>query len=86
MTIYLVDEQFAGVGLAYAEDDPEAKIVLLQDAVNLARPGKLKGRVYALAEDVERRGLAKLIDPSVETIGYGRLVEMMETEPVLCFL
>ncbi len=86
MTIYLMDEPYADVGLAYAADDPDARVVLVQDAVYLARGDVLKGRIYALADDVSRRGLKGTIDSGVGLIGYDELVRMMEAERVLCFL
>ena len=86
MTIYLIDEPFAPIGLAYAENDPGARIVLLQDAVHVGQRNHMKGMVYAVADDVARRGLADSIDPSVKIIGYDELVEMMEGDRVVCFL
>lgn len=86
MTIYLIDEPFAEVGLSYAASDPGARVVLVQDAVHLARRGGLQGKVYAIGEDVARRGLSGSLAPGVEAIGYDRLVEMMETDRVVCFL
>ncbi len=86
MTIYLIDEPFAEVGLAYAANDPDSRIVLLQDAVYLAQKVRPQGRVYAIGDDVSRRGLTDHIDSGVQVIGYGKLVEMMEAERVVCFL
>jgi tRNA 2-thiouridine synthesizing protein B len=86
MTIYLMDEPYADVGLSYAANDPEARVVLVQDAVYLARGGGLKGRVYAIADDVSRRGIGGSIDSGVGLIGYDELVKMMEAERVVCFL
>jgi len=86
LTLYLMDEPFAAVGLAYAANDPEARVVLLQDAVYLACKDGLQGKVYVVKEDVMRRGLTSSIRAGVETIGYNGLVELMEKERVLCFL
>ena len=65
LTIYLIDEPFAEVGLAYAANDPESRVVLLQDAVYLAQKGRTQGRIYAIGDDVARRGLTGSIDPAV---------------------
>ncbi len=86
MTVYLIDEPFAKTGLAYAANDAGARIVLLQDAVHMARSGAIPGSVFALADDVARRGLTGSISPSVQVIGYDKLVEMMEGDRVVCFL
>lgn len=86
MTVYLLDEPFADVGLAYARNDPGAQIVLLQDAVYLACKAGIEGRVYAVKDDVARRGLTGSVVAGVEMIGYDKLVEIMETDRVVCFL
>ncbi len=81
-----MDEPFAAVGLAYAASDPEARVVLLQDAVYLACKDGMQGKIYVVRDDVTRRGLTGSIPAGVESIGYDRLVELMEKERVLCFL
>jgi sulfur relay protein TusB/DsrH len=86
MTIYLVDEPFADLALEYAERDELAKVVLLQDAVYLARNKTLPNEVYVLSEDVVRRGLQSAIPTNVHIIDYGDLVDMMEAEKVVNFL
>lgn len=86
MTIYLIDEPFAKIGLEYATSDPEGKIVLLQDAAHLARVQAIPGAVYAVADDVWRRGLTGSTRLNVTLIGYPDLVQMLEHERVVCFL
>jgi sulfur relay protein TusB/DsrH len=87
LTIYLVDEQFADMGLKYATDDPGARIVLLQDGVYVARSVALRGEFYVIRDDLTRRGLGTHAFPTnVHTIGYDDLVEMMEKDRVVCFL
>lgn len=87
MTVYLVDEPFADVGLSYAAMDPGARIVLLQDGVYLARSGAVRGEVFVVRDDFSRRGLGALVFPTnVRTIGYDELVEMMAKDRVVCFL
>ncbi|MGD0637363.1 MAG: DsrH/TusB family sulfur metabolism protein [Nitrososphaerales archaeon] len=81
-----MDEPFAEVGLAYARNDPGAQIVLIQDAVYLACKAGLEGRVYAVKDDVTRRGLTGSVVAGVEMVEYDKLVEMMENERVVCFL
>ena len=82
----MMDEPFAEVGLAYARNDPGAQIVLIQDAVYLACKAGLEGRVYAVKDDVTRRGLTGSVVAGVEMVEYDKLVEMMENERVVCFL
>jgi sulfur relay protein TusB/DsrH len=85
LTVYLIDEPFADVGLTYASEDSMAKVVLLQDAVYLAR-GALKGEIYVIRDDVARRGLEHSISPAVHVIDYLGLVDMMEKDRVIGFL
>ena len=86
MTIYLTDEPFAETCIAYAAEAPDSRVVLLQDAVYLARRPGLPPRTYVISDDVTRRGLEGSIDAGVKVIGYDGLVAMMETERVVCFL
>jgi sulfur relay protein TusB/DsrH len=86
LTIYLVDEPFADTALSYAKEDPSAKVVLLQDAVYLARKKTLPGETYAVRDDVWRRGIQNAITNTIHVIGYADLIEMMETEKVANFL
>jgi sulfur relay protein TusB/DsrH len=48
--------------------------------------GKVKGSVFAVEEDVARRGLREKIPRFVRVISYSDLVEMMEREKVVNFL
>ncbi len=86
MTVYLVDEAHFEIAADYAEMDKGARLVLLQDAVYASIAGKLRGKAYALEDDVARRGLKGRIPPSVQIIGYLDLVQMMEKERVVNFL
>ncbi|MDG6901406.1 MAG: hypothetical protein JRM80_05535 [Nitrososphaerota archaeon] len=86
MTIYLVDEPYIDVAMAYASSDGEASLVLLQDAVYATQTGRVRGKAFALDLDVMRRGLAGRIPPSVTVIGYPELVQMMERDRVVNFL
>ncbi len=86
MTVYLVDEPFLDIAIAYASKDTTAHIVLLQDAVYSAPRVQAPAPVYVVADDVARRGLSARMPPSVRTISYDELVAMMERERVVNFL
>ncbi len=86
MTVYLIDEPFVDVALSFAAADAGARIVLLQDAVYSSPRIQTPGEVYAIDEDVARRGLKARMPPTVHVIGYDGLVEMMEKEKVINFL
>ena len=86
MTVYLVDEPFLEVAASYASRDPEAKVVLIQDAVYSPPGSDVPFQVFAVLQDVERRGVRTRMPPTVQLIGYDELVRMMEDEKVVNFL
>ncbi len=83
--MYLVDEPFYDIAMAYASQDAGARVVLLQDAVYFAT-GAQAAEVYVIRDDVNRRGLELKVHNSVRVIDYRGLVEMMEKERVVNFL
>jgi sulfur relay protein TusB/DsrH len=86
LTVYLVDEPFVEIALAYAAKDSSAQMVLLQDAVYSSTKLRVSVPIYVVADDVTRRGLSSRMPPSVHTISYDGLVAMMEKERVVNFL
>lgn len=84
MTIFLVGEASLNTALSYSS--PDMHVVLLEDAVYAAAKSSVRGEVYVLSDDVNRRGLKSKIPPSVHIISYTDLVKMMETEKVVNFL
>ena len=75
--LYLIDEPLADVGLRTAADDPDARIVLIQDGVYL-RP-ETDAPVAAVERDVAVRGVT--LPEDIERISYDDLVaEIVETE------
>ena len=85
--LYLVDKLYGENGLKIAQSDPDAAIVLVQDGVYLDT-GTLAARgvtVYAVAPDVEKRGLTSKLSGAVELIGYDRLVDLIVANKVINF-
>ncbi len=86
MALYLVDKPYGQNGLALASIDKEAKVVLVQDGVFLGT-GKLPGtEVYAISEDIEKRGLQDAVPSSVKRIGYEELVDLIVENKVNNFV
>ncbi|TAK33434.1 MAG: hypothetical protein EPO21_12685 [Chloroflexota bacterium] len=85
--LYLVDKIYGQNGLKIAQSDPDAKVVLIQDGVYLdASALAAKGaKVYAVAPDVERRGLSGKLSGSVEIIDYDQLVDLIVANKVINF-
>ncbi len=85
--LYLIDEPFGGSGLALAEGDDEAVVVLIQDGVYL--DGSTLGRngrpVYAVKRDIERRGLGNRLPNAVKVIGFDDLVDLIVAHKVVNF-
>ena len=85
--LYLIDQPFGGNGLALAQHDDEAIIVLVQDGVNLDASSLGNGArpVYAVKKDLERRGLAERAAPRVKPIDFGELVDLIVAHKVVNF-
>jgi len=85
--LYLIDQPFGGNGLALAQLDDEAIIVLVQDGVNLDASSLGNGTrpVYAMKKDLERRGLVERAAPRVKPIDFGELVDLIVAHKVVNF-
>ncbi len=85
--LYLIDQPFGGNGLALAQHDDEAIIVLIQDGVNLDTSNLGNGAkpVYAVKKDLERRGLNGLAARRIKPIDFGELVDLVVAHKVVNF-
>jgi len=85
--LYLIDQPFGGNGLALAQHDDEAIIVLIQDGVNLDASTIVNGSrpVYAVKKDLERRGLNGAASRRVKPIDFGELVDLIVAHKVINF-
>ena len=86
--LYLVDQPFAGNALALAADDADALVVLIQDGVYAdlsPLAGKNKLPVYGIDRDIERRGLGKRLEKTVQPIGFDKLVDLIVDHKVINF-
>jgi len=80
--LYLIDAPLADLGLRAARDDPDARVVLLQDGV--LRSPDLDVPTYAVRPDVEVRGVQ--LPEAVEAISYDELVELLFEHEVVSFV
>jgi sulfur relay protein TusB/DsrH len=85
--LYLIDRPFGRTGLELAKADPDGSVVFIQDGVYLGlRPSSPVGtRVYAIIDDVTKRGLGGRLSDNVELIGYGKLVDLIFENKVINF-
>jgi len=76
--LYLLGDKIIGpVGLQHAQMDDDAIIVLIKDGVFLdLRPVQGKN-IYAMDEDVKRRGMGERLKDKAEVIGYDKLVDLI---------
>jgi sulfur relay protein TusB/DsrH len=76
--LYLLGDKIIGpVGLQHAQMDDNAIIVLIKDGVFLdLRPVQGK-KIYAMDEDVKRRGMGERLKDKAEVIGYDKLVDLI---------
>ncbi|MEK9148532.1 MAG: DsrH/TusB family sulfur metabolism protein [Candidatus Desantisbacteria bacterium] len=84
MAIYLVDKPNGEIAAGVAKLDNEAKIVLIKDGVYL-NPDTMPGKIYAMEDDVEVRGLKDRLAGKAETIGYPQLVDLIVADKVMNF-
>jgi len=84
MAIYLVDKPNGETAVGVAKLDPDAKIVLIKDGVYLD-PSTMPGKIYAMEDDVEVRGLKDRLAGKAESIGYPQLVDMIVADKVMNF-
>ncbi|MHB1390107.1 MAG: DsrH/TusB family sulfur metabolism protein [Thermoleophilia bacterium] len=83
MALYLINLPFAKEGLALAEKDSDAKLVLIEDGVYADASGF--GEVYAVGVDVEKRGVASRIG-NAKVIDYDELVDLIVANKVVNFV
>ncbi|MCL5264982.1 MAG: DsrH/TusB family sulfur relay protein [Chloroflexi bacterium] len=83
--LYLLGAPAGRNGLALAERDEAAAVVLIQDGVYLDVKCLAGKKVYAVRKDVEKRGLASRLPGSVELIDYGKLVDLVLENKVINF-
>lgn len=84
MAIYLVDKTNGELAASIAKLDSDAKVVLIKDGVYL-NPTMMPGKLYAMEDDVEMRGLKDRLEGKVEMINYPRLVDLIVENKVINF-
>lgn len=85
MALYLVDKPYGQNGLALVSIDKEAKVVLVQDGVYLDTSEVSGAELYAIEEDIEKRGLQDIVPSSVSRIDYAELVDLIVDNKVYNF-
>ncbi|MDP2936640.1 MAG: DsrH/TusB family sulfur metabolism protein [Dehalococcoidia bacterium] len=85
--LYLLDKAIGQNGLPIAAQDKGAKVVLIQDGVYLnTGPLQRAGvEVYAVAQDLKKRGLDNGLGSQVKVIDYSQLVDLILTNKVVNF-
>ncbi len=85
--LYLCGDKMLGpVGLKYAQMDPEAVVVLIKDGVYLDTQAVQDKKIYAIEEDVKRRGMGDRLEDKAEVIDYDRLVDLVIENKVANFV
>jgi sulfur relay protein TusB/DsrH len=85
--LYLVDKPFGRNGLNLASLDKGAKVVLIQDGVYLDTASLRQAgvEVYAIQQDLVKRGLSDSVPSQVQVIDYGQLVDLIVENKVINF-
>ena len=85
--LYLLGDKIIGsVGANYAQMDAEAIVVLIKDGVFLDIETFQDKKIYAMAEDVKRRGMEGRLKDKAEIIGYDKLVDLILENKVVNFV
>ena len=85
--VYLIDKKFGNNSLRIAEQDKDAEIVLIQDGIYLdvKKIENSGNKVYAIKDDVEKRGYTEILSKNIELIDYGKLVDLILANKVVNF-
>ena len=85
--LYLLGDKIIGsVGVSYAQMDAEAIVVLIKDGVFLDIEAFQDKKIYAMDEDVKRRGMGGRLKDKAEIIGYDKLVDLILENKVVNFV
>lgn len=85
MAVYLIDQQQGPEALSIASLDAEAKVILIQDGVYLDTKSVADKAVYAVAEDVKKRGLVDRLPKYVKIIDYGEVIDLVVANKTVNF-
>lgn len=84
--LYLINKEYGENGLCLAGHDEEAIVVLLHDGVYISpKLYPAKAKIYAIKQDVEKRGLSSKLHKRVECIDYAQLVDLVVENKVVNF-
>ncbi len=85
--LYLCGDKIIGpIGLQYAQMDPDAVVVLIKDGVYLDTEAVKDKKIYAIDEDVKRRGMEGRLKETADIIGYDELVDLVFENKVANFV
>lgn len=85
MAVYLIDQQQGPEALSIAALDDDAHVVLIQDGVYLDTKPVADKAVYAVAEDVKKRGLVGRLPKYVKIIDYGEVIDLVVANKTVNF-
>lgn len=85
MGVYLVGLKIGKEALTLASQDPDSRVVLLQDGLYLDVSVLGEREIYAIEEEVRIRGLEALLPENVKRISYGDLLELIVQNKVFNF-
>ena len=84
--LYLLGDKVTGAqGLKYARMDADATVVLIKDGVFLDIAPIRDKKIYAMDDDVKRRGVEARLKDQAEIIGYEQLVDLILENKVANF-
>ncbi len=86
--LYMLDQSAGRNGLHLTKNDVGCQVVLLQNGVYLDVKPLIdsKVKVYAVEDDVIKRGLQDRLQSGVELIDYSKLVDLIVANKVINFV
>lgn len=85
MALFIFDKPYCENGIPYAQMDEEAKILLLHDALYVNLELLSNKEVFAIENEVQRRGLDTVLPDSVKRIDYPAAIDLIAENRVINF-
>jgi len=80
MAVYLISEKNSALPLTAIKTDPVAKVVLISEGVYLALKKLPLKETYVCLQDVQDRGLEKLLPAGIKTVNWDEIIKLITNQ------
>jgi len=84
--LYILGSDTGKEGIEFILQDDDAKVMLIQDGVYLDLNLLVKKEIFAIKNDVEKRGMDNIIPSWVKRISYQEALSLIIENPVISFI